>query len=364
MSLLEAEQARLAALRDPASPESQRARQTFARVAPAMADRITDEMSAADIQELMKPGFKSQLRQQEIELQNAGKAEVARIKAAAKRRGGGGGGGGGSAAEAEARAQWLQKQYGLDPQQAMFVAEDAPGFRQFATGRVERRTTKELNKEIQTLNKTLDGVATVERAMDSLDSTIEDAVGVPLSKIQFDQNGNPVAPDGKEVDLPGVNIPGFGRVDVYSPEARAMASSMQRVLNITIKDRSGAAVTTPEMERIKKEFAQGRLNTEADMIRSMKTYQQELAKARAMVESGFSKEVVEERQRRMQGRAVGSAASSPPAPASAAPAARGSARKARAGVVQVVDVSSGEVFELDASEAQPYRDSADFEVSE
>lgn len=129
MAKLEQEAARLEALRDPTSPESQRARDTFARVAPSMADRMGDSMSAADIQELMQPGFKSELRRREIELQNEGRAEVARIKAAAKRRGGGGG-----SSRVQRNKQYLMEQFGLDETQADIVARDEVQMRKFAPG--------------------------------------------------------------------------------------------------------------------------------------------------------------------------------------------------------------------------------------
>jgi hypothetical protein len=68
------------------------------------------------------------------------------------------------------------------------------------------------------------------------------------------------------------DVPGVGPVESIVPtwatpsaEGRQLRDSIQQAFNITLKDRSGAAVTNQEMERLKSEFAKGAFRTEKDM---------------------------------------------------------------------------------------------------
>ena len=93
------------------------------------------------------------------------------------------------------------------------------------------------------------------------------------------------------VDLPGVSLPGIGRVELGEGPAE-LRSAMQAVLNKEIKDLSGAAVSNQEMERINKAFAQGKYNTEPQMIQAMKDYREAVKDALANAKAGFMPEAV------------------------------------------------------------------------
>lgn len=88
-------------------------------------------------------------------------------------------------------------------------------------------------------------------------------------------------------DLPGISFPGLGRVDFYNKEARELYSTAQKIFNVELKDRSGAAVTNTEMDRLKIEFEQGKYNTEAEMIGALKRYREAAAEALAHQETPF-----------------------------------------------------------------------------
>lgn len=106
--------------------------------------------------------------------------------------------------------------------------------------------------------------------------TIDKHLGHKLDDLEV--VGTNVKKDGKVIDLPGISVPGLGRITAHSPESRKLSTAMEGVFNITLKDRSGAAVTTPELERLKKEFAEGRFNTEGEMIQALKDFKSELYK--------------------------------------------------------------------------------------
>ena len=70
------------------------------------------------------------------------------------------------------------------------------------------------------------------------------------------------------------NIPGFG-TGAFLPDilvgstGREVRQLVQTLTNITLKDRSGAAVTTPEFERLKKELGTALGKTDQDLIKGL-----------------------------------------------------------------------------------------------
>lgn len=103
---------------------------------------------------------------------------------------------------------------------------------------------------------------------------------------------------GESVDLPGVNIPGKGRTTFYSSEARELDDTMSKLFNVELKNRSGVAVTPPELQNLKREFSEGKFNTEEEKLKALKRFKQGLKKAFANIEAGYPKEVISEYQDR------------------------------------------------------------------
>jgi hypothetical protein len=77
------------------------------------------------------------------------------------------------------------------------------------------------------------------------------------------------------------NIPGFG-TGAFLPDVlvgaqgREVRQLVQTLTNITLKDRSGAAVTTPEFERLKKELGTSLGKTDQDLIRGLVNFRKGL----------------------------------------------------------------------------------------
>ena len=160
--------------------------------------------------------------------------------------------------------------------------------RQNANIQKEKVLTDKQEGQIQNLSKSVSGV---QDAFNNIDA-IETALGAPLE--QFSVKDGELMRGGKQVDLPGVSIPMIGRVSAYSGEARDLSGKVASVFNTVLKDRSGAAVTNSEMERLKNEFGQGKYNTEPEMIKALGQYKIALSKELKNREAGFKPEVVSE----------------------------------------------------------------------
>jgi hypothetical protein len=122
-------------------------------------------------------------------------------------------------------------------------------------------------------------------------SLVDDALGFKLDSADISKNGD-IKVGGKKVDLPGVSIPLIGRTSFYESDARVLSGRIGRVFNTELKDRSGAAVTTNEMERLRNEFGSGKFNTEAEMLGALKDYKKAVAAALKDIEGGFDPKIV------------------------------------------------------------------------
>lgn len=146
---------------------------------------------------------------------------------------------------------------------------------------------RQIETDTRMLSDKLSGAQESIGALGELDN----ALGFPLDSAET-KSGKLVV-GGKEKDLPGVSVPGIGRVTAFSGEARALNSAASRVFNAVLKDRSGAAVTNPELTRLKEEFNQGRFNSEPEIIAALQRYKRGVAAELKNREAGFSPEAVD-----------------------------------------------------------------------
>lgn len=144
------------------------------------------------------------------------------------------------------------------------------------------KSQQSLGKDLSPLQDTLNAIGEVEAAM-----------GGPLEKFSYDTKGNAVK-DGAKVDLPGVNIPGFGSTSFFSQEARNLDDTMARVFNQTLKVRSGAAVTDNELARLRAEFSAGKFNTEAEKVKALQDVKRLLKDSFNNTEAKYNGDVVDE----------------------------------------------------------------------
>lgn len=140
-------------------------------------------------------------------------------------------------------------------------------------------------RQVQALAKATESRATLNAAVEELNN----ALGFDVDS--YDTKTGTVG--GKKVDIPGASVPGLGRVAFYSERAREVEDTMSRIFNIELKDRSGAAVTSQELTRLKNEFSSGRFQTEKEKIKAVQRYKKLLLEQLNRQESAFSKKVRE-----------------------------------------------------------------------
>lgn len=153
--------------------------------------------------------------------------------------------------------------------------------------RLKLSKEKKDDDDVQKLSHSLSGT---QSSLDAMDK-IEELLGGPIES--FQNNKGVLYKDGKKVDLPGVSIPGLGRVTAFSDSARELNSRIGSVFNSVLKDRSGQAITNNEMERLKNEFGSGKFNTEAELINAVKQYKIALNKELQNRQAGFDPKIVE-----------------------------------------------------------------------
>lgn len=134
----------------------------------------------------------------------------------------------------------------------------------------EDRAMERDQKNIQKLQKTIDP----SQALYSSVENIEDMLGFNLD----DYNAKKNTINNKQVDLPGVSIPGLGRVTAYSDTAKDLRTTFDNLFNVTLKQRSGSAVTDQELNRLKNEYALGKFDTEEGMLGALQRYKNILKK--------------------------------------------------------------------------------------
>lgn len=156
--------------------------------------------------------------------------------------------------------------------------------------RSEEIKAREQDKSIERLSSKLgnsqDAVNTI--------GEIEKVLGFQLE--DYDAEKGTVK--GKEKDLPGISVLGLGRVSFYSGDAKKLENTMSKLFNLEIKDRSGAAVTSNELERLRDEYSNGMFNTEAEKIAGLQRYKNALYNLMVNQEAGFTPEAVAEYKNR------------------------------------------------------------------
>lgn len=154
----------------------------------------------------------------------------------------------------------------------------------------EKREEKNRRESEQDMMKLQKDVSGTQGLIDAV-GDVEKELGAPLEDFS-EEKGN-LKLNGKSVDLPGVSVPGLGRLSGFSEKARNLQSAADTVFNTTLKDRSGAAVTDHEMDRLKKEFNAGKFNTETELVHALQRYKDRVAKVLKNREAGYNPDVVE-----------------------------------------------------------------------
>lgn len=157
-----------------------------------------------------------------------------------------------------------------------------------------------------TLEKTIPGLTKMyeidQRSLDRQEARADRAymrglAGDQKRELQLDKDTNRYSNELEKSGIPAAvsnleevekkigtkgDIPGYGMVDgmmhdvLAGQDGRDVRQSVAALFNTVLKDRSGAAVTDPELERLKKEFGDGTMKTEADLRNGVAKYRARL----------------------------------------------------------------------------------------
>ena len=151
---------------------------------------------------------------------------------------------------------------------------------------VEARALRQNTQNERDVQKLSDKVAPMQDMLNGI-GQVEDMIGFKID----DFNHKDSTVKGKKVDLPGVSIPLLGRTTFYNTDASNLESAISGIFNKELKDRSGAAVTTPELDRLKAEFNSGKFNSERELISALKRYKDATIREMKNREAAFSNNV-------------------------------------------------------------------------
>lgn len=180
----------------------------------------------------------------------------------------------------EFKRQQLEQQKGRDAellelkkQGLALQAQIAQGAQDLKRMQFNQTADQQTRKQVQQLG------AGLEKA--NLPQT--DAV---LADVESTLRKNPNAAEyisGPKSSLPDMLIP---------DDAKFARQSFQKLFNITLKDRSGAAVTNQELERLKQEFATGAFKTQKQLETAVEKARNIINKHYAGVAAGYSPDVL------------------------------------------------------------------------
>ena len=188
-------------------------------------------------------------------------------------------------AQSNAAAQYRQ---GRDAKTDEYRNKMLDATKERTTAAADARQGAADDKAAGDLSKEIKGTQEIGNAI----KNVENILGEPLDNYRI-KEGVIYNSKNQPVDLPGVStqIPMVGRITAPWGDARRLEGAISRVFNTELADRSGASVTNQEMERLKREFASGQYNTEAEMIEAMQAYKRALFRELKNREAGFNPRV-------------------------------------------------------------------------
>ncbi len=149
---------------------------------------------------------------------------------------------------------------------------------------IGNKPAQDLKKDVQDFKTDIQkmGIPTMDASFSEVDSL--------LSKYK-DKDGNLVK------DLPGYGSSSYAPDFMISDDGKKLRQAISKISNVELKNRSGAAVTTPEFDRWRNELGSGNLKTDKQLLYGL----QQLKKAYDAIKrneiAGYPREVIVEYKR-------------------------------------------------------------------
>ena len=141
------------------------------------------------------------------------------------------------------------------------------------------------------------GVGILKAQLINSDSALAEVEASLTDILGIDEGGNLLSGDIPGIGIGGPLRPGF----TLSAKGQRLKSANAKLRNIVLRDRSGAAVTVPEFDRLKEELAQGNFSTEREYLIALGQLRKQIEEHKGAVFATYRPKAVELYQRRTEG---------------------------------------------------------------
>lgn len=172
---------------------------------------------------------------------------------------------------------------------AEFTRTDQQLRRDESTARRDEATA--LRQDAQTQKKRAD----LERKVNKFSGELE-KTNIPVFEQMLADTENKV----KQLASESSDIPGFGPLDSLRPDfltsdkGKELRQLVQSLANVIIKDRSGAAVSNQEMQRLVRELGTGKLSTEKQLLDALTNIRRHFNETKRNVVAGVDDDTLNE----------------------------------------------------------------------
>jgi hypothetical protein len=147
----------------------------------------------------------------------------------------------------------------------------------------DAKKEKEVGQGVQQLSKALEKANLPEA--DATLGAVESALGKTPELAEFISGAYAKVPDIAIRAVPGIDA-------AKADEIRAGRQAFNKLFNITLKNRSGSAVTNQELDRLKQEFATGMFKTPKQLADAVAQARNIIQKHYASVSAGYGADVL------------------------------------------------------------------------
>ena len=130
------------------------------------------------------------------------------------------------------------------------------------------------------------GAPKMERIMEGIEASIDKMYGSDDPSSKF------YKPEGQKGDLEGFGLGAIKPDWAVSTDAQDLRQQLTKLFNIDLAERSGAAVTKQELDRLKDEFKSGAWKTDRQLVKGIRDYRNLLEAYKKHAFSGYNKDII------------------------------------------------------------------------
>jgi len=154
------------------------------------------------------------------------------------------------------------------------------------------RLQEKFNKGVESFGAAVEKAGISE--MNSLIERIDSQILIPPRKSDRFGGKATAGVEAFDDDIAGYGATSLLPTSVLSDQGKMNRQLVNTIQNITLKNRSGAAVTKPEFDRLKQELATGKITTDAQIRTALTRVRDIFKEHKKTLAAGFPQEVVSE----------------------------------------------------------------------